>query len=337
MSVLVSDVVAGDCIAVTFPLAFGASAVTLFSAWFIGATPCFYDLGRRGVDGLVPWLREHEIVQVMAVPSVSARAIVDTTDQTIDLMKNAWMGGEAVLAADVALISSLPQRTGRHGLRRGTKLGDRRRRDRARGRRHHRGPRHVLDRADPHVVVVDDDGNEFPEGEAGEVMVSGPNVAHGYWGDPPEYAGVYSTAPDGTRRVRLADRGRLLPDGRLQLPAGPDHRIKVRGQSVDLLMIEARPRGARPRARGGGLGRARTGRRDPARRPRGDRPPTSPSPCRRPAPRPRRRHPELRDPDAVPRFADALPRTGRDKVDRGGLAARGRGARREPVEYVAPR
>ena len=79
MSVLVSEVVAGDCIAVTYPLAFGASAVTLFSAWFIGATPCFYDLGRRGVDGLMPWLREHEIVQTWPCPPSCARSSTPRT------------------------------------------------------------------------------------------------------------------------------------------------------------------------------------------------------------------------------------------------------------------
>lgn len=34
------------------------------------------------------------------------------------------------------------------------------------------------------VLIVDEDGNEVPRGEVGEVIVSGPHTMQGYWNNP---------------------------------------------------------------------------------------------------------------------------------------------------------
>ena len=79
---------------------------------------------------------------------------------------------------------------------------------------------------DTEVRVVDDDGNEVPRGEPGEVVVRGYNVMRGYFEEPEETDGD-------DRRRRLAAHRRHRGDGRARLPAhhrpqeGHVHRRRV--------------------------------------------------------------------------------------------------------------
>jgi long-chain acyl-CoA synthetase len=60
--------------------------------------------------------------------------------------------------------------------------------------------------------VVDDHGDEVPEGEPGEVLIRSRSNARGYWGAPQETAGTFV---DGW--VRTGDIGSLGPDGHLTI------------------------------------------------------------------------------------------------------------------------
>ncbi|MDQ7805098.1 AMP-binding protein [Amycolatopsis sp. A133] len=69
------------------------------------------------------------------------------------------------------------------------------------------------------VAIVDRDGRRVPAGEAGEIWVSGPNVARGYWRRPEESARVFCaliTGDDEPRWwLRTGDQGFLDPSGEL--------------------------------------------------------------------------------------------------------------------------
>ncbi|WP_318306278.1 AMP-binding protein [Amycolatopsis solani] len=69
------------------------------------------------------------------------------------------------------------------------------------------------------VAIVDPGGRRLPAGEAGEIWVSGPNVARGYWNRPEESARVFCaliTGDDEPRWwLRTGDRGRLDESGEL--------------------------------------------------------------------------------------------------------------------------
>jgi long-chain acyl-CoA synthetase len=62
------------------------------------------------------------------------------------------------------------------------------------------------------VAVVDDDGRPRPPGDAGEIVVRGPNVTHGYWNDPEQTAATFR---DGW--LHTGDVGRLDADGYLTI------------------------------------------------------------------------------------------------------------------------
>ncbi|MEZ4293442.1 MAG: amino acid adenylation domain-containing protein [Polyangiaceae bacterium] len=72
-----------------------------------------------------------------------------------------------------------------------------------------------------------EDGAEVPEGEVGELVVEGPTVMLGYWGQPPQ-GPAYPTGD----LVRRDSGGRYMYVGRR------DHMVKVRGHRVELGEIE---------------------------------------------------------------------------------------------------
>ena len=88
------------------------------------------------------------------------------------------------------------------------------------------------------VDVVDDAGESVPAGDAGEICVTGHHVAFGYWDESALTAERFVAHPDGRRTVRTGDRGRLRPDGMLEVSGRNDRRVKINGQLVDLSVVE---------------------------------------------------------------------------------------------------
>lgn len=87
-----------------------------------------------------------------------------------------------------------------------------------------------------HVVVVDPvTGRPVAEGAIGEVLVSGPSVAQGYWRRPDETAAVFGATvpgdPDGRRFLRTGDLGALV-DGELVVTGRLKDLIIIRGRNI---------------------------------------------------------------------------------------------------------
>jgi amino acid adenylation domain-containing protein len=91
------------------------------------------------------------------------------------------------------------------------------------------------------AVVVDDLLNEVRPGEAGELLMTGPQLSLGYWNDPLQTATAFVTPPGrsevyyrtGDRVRRHEGKGPLLYLGRT------DDQIKILGYRVELGEIEA--------------------------------------------------------------------------------------------------
>jgi amino acid adenylation domain-containing protein len=88
------------------------------------------------------------------------------------------------------------------------------------------------------ATIVGEDGAPASEGELGELVIGGPIVMHGYWGDPQRTARTLSV--DGEeRRYRTGDLVRRRSDGELLFAGRRDAQIKTRGYRVELGEIEA--------------------------------------------------------------------------------------------------
>lgn len=83
---------------------------------------------------------------------------------------------------------------------------------------------------DMHVTVLP---------ETGEIAVQSRFLAIGYWRRPDLTARAFSDCGDGSRVYRTGDLGRFRPDGCLEHLGRLDSRVKVRGQWVDLAVVEA--------------------------------------------------------------------------------------------------
>ena len=83
------------------------------------------------------------------------------------------------------------------------------------------------------VRVLNQKGEELPDGELGELVASGPNIMLGYWRDPAATARVLDR-----QGYRTGDLGYRDRDGYLYVTARRDDLIKVGGHRIDPQEIE---------------------------------------------------------------------------------------------------
>jgi hypothetical protein len=93
-----------------------------------------------------------------------------------------------------------------------------------------------------HVYVLDGRGDPAPPGVPGEIYVGGAGVASHYLNRPELTAQRFLADPflPGRQMYRSGDRGRLLPDGRLEHLGRLDNQVKLRGHRIELDEIRLR-------------------------------------------------------------------------------------------------
>jgi amino acid adenylation domain-containing protein len=91
------------------------------------------------------------------------------------------------------------------------------------------------------MYVIDPEGRLQPVGVPGEIAIGGVAVARGYHNRPEEQARRFVDDPfyAGGRMYRTGDRGRFLPDGRLQHLGRYDDQLKIRGFRIEPGEIES--------------------------------------------------------------------------------------------------
>ena len=88
------------------------------------------------------------------------------------------------------------------------------------------------------LFIVDKDMNRLPQGAAGELLVSGPQVSRGYLNLPQKTADTY-VQWNGLRCYRTGDVVRYLPDGNIQFVGRSDGQVKIRGFRIELKEVES--------------------------------------------------------------------------------------------------
>lgn len=89
------------------------------------------------------------------------------------------------------------------------------------------------------VTVRDAAGRQLPDGEVGELWISGPGVARGYINRADLTAERFVTEADGTRSYRTGDLGRFTADGNIEYRGRADSEVKIRGHRVELQEIDS--------------------------------------------------------------------------------------------------
>jgi amino acid adenylation domain-containing protein len=91
------------------------------------------------------------------------------------------------------------------------------------------------------MYVTDPRGRLQPVGVPGEIAIGGVAVGRGYRKRPDEHARRYGDDPfhAGGRIYRTGDRGRFLPDGRIQHLGRGDDQLKIRGFRIEPGEIES--------------------------------------------------------------------------------------------------
>jgi acyl-coenzyme A synthetase/AMP-(fatty) acid ligase len=94
-----------------------------------------------------------------------------------------------------------------------------------------------------HVLFVDENGEEVPKGQPGEMLVSSPWISLGYYRDPKRTAEAWVVDPLGRgwheRFFRTGDMGYQRPDGQLVVLGRRDAQIKHMGYRMELGEVEA--------------------------------------------------------------------------------------------------
>ncbi|WP_165546646.1 amino acid adenylation domain-containing protein [Kribbella soli] len=88
------------------------------------------------------------------------------------------------------------------------------------------------------VEVCDPSGRPVPDGETGEICLSGPVLADGYIGRPELTEAAFVRRPDGRRTYRTGDIGRMHDDGRIEYLGRADNQVKISGCRVEPAEVE---------------------------------------------------------------------------------------------------
>lgn len=91
---------------------------------------------------------------------------------------------------------------------------------------------------DYEVRLVDDRGASVGFDMPGEILVSSPFIARGYWRDTEQTDRAFAVLPSGVREYRTGDMGRMRQDGMLEHSGRKDFQVKIRGFRVETNEIQ---------------------------------------------------------------------------------------------------
>jgi acyl carrier protein len=214
---------------------------TVHRMLLIGGTIVAYEVRRRGVGELAAWIRDGRLMMINALsPTLLRRLLAEwRTGEVFGTVRLVAMTGEPARWEElVALRAHLPAEALVYVAYGTTET--------------HQVAATIVG-AEPaqtsgpvaagwpmpgrEVAILGEDGEPVAPGEEGEIVVTGADIGLGYL--EADERGAFTTLPDGRRRFRTGDLGRLLPDGSIEHLGRLDGMVKIGANRVELGEVEA--------------------------------------------------------------------------------------------------
>ena len=220
------------------------STFCTFGPLLTGASVHPYDMRVGGIEGVLDWLKASGISVFLTVPTVFRRVAENIADSAeVASVRHVQLAGEAMLASDVKLFQThFPTSANLFNDMGSTETGCLARYKVTGIADLHSGVAPAGFPYDDTVVVLkDDQGQEVPSGELGEMFVQGRHIARGYWRRPELSQGRFTQDPHdpevwvfrtGDLAVQRAD-GSLVPMGR------KDNQVKINGVRIEPAEVQA--------------------------------------------------------------------------------------------------
>jgi amino acid adenylation domain-containing protein len=238
------DFTADDRFSQTFSLTFDLSVFDMFAAWECGACVCCPS--EKNLLNPADFIRRSEITVWFSVPSIALimRRLRALKAQSFPTLRWSLFCGEALpaeVARDWSEAAPSSAVENLYGPTEATIACTAYRWDS--GRSPEESELGIVPVGHPlgqmSTLVTGDDFREVPAGEAGELLLSGPQVVDGYWHDDEATARAFVSV-GGRSYYRTGDRVRRpAGDGPLRYLGRLDNQIKVLGHRVELGEVEA--------------------------------------------------------------------------------------------------
>ncbi len=233
-----------DRLTLLYSPAFSASNMDVFGALLNGAALYPYPIKKLGTASLAKWLCDHSITILHAVPTVFRHLVKGAApEQKFDGIRGIDLGGESMHPGDMELhrkhfrpdcvfLNHLAATEASVIAQHPIDV-------------HASYPGDMLPVGMPaegmEIRILKPDGSEAATGEDGDIVLHSPYISPGYWKRPDLDAKAFGQDPDrpGWRTYRSGDLGHFGEDGNLYFLGRRDHRVKVRGHTVDTSEIEA--------------------------------------------------------------------------------------------------
>ena len=224
-------------------LAVGAGNATLWRSLLTGGTLLARRMTDQGVSGMRGWLEAEGATVLFCSPTLfrTFAATLQPTDR-LTTLRMLRLGGERVLPQDFELFKRhlLPGAVfvNSYSITEASNVSLLR----LTHEDHIAGDTLPVGRPRTGCLVhiLDEKGQEVPQGETGEIVVEGPYLASGYWRAPRTAAKTFERAGDQSpvARVRTGDLGHFGSDGLLYHTGRRDFQVKIRGFRVELEAVE---------------------------------------------------------------------------------------------------
>ncbi|MBV8518391.1 MAG: non-ribosomal peptide synthetase [Acidobacteria bacterium] len=220
------------------------AASNIFGSLLTGSTMCAFDVRSESLTALADYIRRERITLLSLTPSLFRRLIA-ASGPSLDVssVKKLRVGADKITVADVesykkyfprgcvlalGFASTESGRVFSWSIDHDTPIP---------------GPLVPMGYPYPDVAVrlIDEDGNDVPDGEPGEIVVRSEEVADGYWKNPELTAQRFVFHPDDPERRTFytGDLAKRDASGLHYFVGRKDARLKIHGRRIDPTEVEA--------------------------------------------------------------------------------------------------